>query len=469
MLKKTNIACRFLLFLLALFLGNTSSIVAQNGSLTSMPPAGSIPDSLKSALLQPINTIDSAKNSPYQYFTLQQCVAYALQHQPLLNEALLNTDITKANNAIATSGWLPQVNVSGSLTHYNQLSTYSTARTANSFVPGLAVTQAIFSPSLLYAYRSSPIYLQQAKLVTDSTKIFLVSQVSKLFYNVLLNLEQINVLKEDTARLAKNLRDAYHQYVGGIVDETDYEEAQITLNNSVAQLNQATQNILPQYAGLKRIMGLPPEKQFNVKFDTLQLMQAIHIDTNQKLQFENRIEFQQSKIAKQLQQEQVKYYQHSYIPTLSAFYNYNLAYQNNIFPQLFSTSYPSSYFGLTLNFPVFTGLSRIKNLQKARLEEQVIDYKITDLKSVLNTDYTNALANYKSNLFSLKLLQKNVDLAKRTYFVVTLQYKQGVVPYLNVITAESNLINAQINYLNTLFQVLSSKIDLQRAMGSITY
>jgi outer membrane protein TolC len=253
------------------------------------------------------------------------------------------------------------------------------------------------------------------------------------------------------------------------VDETDYEEAQITLNNSIAQLHQATQNILPQYAGLKRIMGLPPEKQFNVKFDTLQLMQAIHIDTNQQLQFENRIEFQQSKIAKQLQEQQVKYYQRSFIPTVSAFYNYNLAYQNNVFPQLFSTSYPSSYFGLTLNVPIFTGFSRVRNLQKARLEEQVIDYKITDLKSIINTDYNSALANYKSNLFSLKLLQKNVDLAKRTYFVVTLQYKQGVIPYLNVITAESNLINAQINYLNTLFQVLSSKIDLQRAMGSITY
>jgi len=60
-------------------------------------------------------------------------------------------------------------------------------------------------------------------------------------------------------------------------------------------------------------------------------------------------------------------------------------------------------------------------------------------------------------------------MAKRTYFVVTLQYKQGIVAYLNVITAESNLISSEISYLNALFQVLSNKIDLEKAMGNISY
>jgi outer membrane protein, multidrug efflux system len=60
-------------------------------------------------------------------------------------------------------------------------------------------------------------------------------------------------------------------------------------------------------------------------------------------------------------------------------------------------------------------------------------------------------------------------MAKRVYFVVTLQYKQGIVAYLNVITAESNLITSETSYINALYQVLSSKIDLQKAMGIISY
>jgi outer membrane protein TolC len=434
-----------------------------------------VPDSInKSSLLSPPITSNNA-----QYLSLQQCIDYAIQHQPALNISLINVDVAQATNKIALAGWLPQVSSSGSFIHNFQLANNnnttggSNSQTShgyiNTFVPGISVSQAIFNPSLLYAAHSAPLFMQQARQATDSTKIFLISSVSKSFYNVLLTLEQIDVLKEDTARLGKNLRDAYHQYKGGIVDETDYEEAEITLNNSMAQLKQANENVVPQYAALKRLMGFPPEQQFNVNFDTLEMMRSIHIDTAQQLQYEKRIEFQQIKTQKDLQKEQINYYKLAFLPTLSAFYNYNEGFENNNLSNIFLSSYPASYIGLSFSIPIFTGFSRTQSLKRARLQDKIIDWRQTDLKSQIYSEYTTALANYKSNFYNLNLLQRNVALAKRTYFVVTLQYRQGIVPYLNVITAESNLITSEISYLNALFQVLSSKIDLQKAMGSIPY
>jgi outer membrane protein TolC len=437
-----------------------------------------------SKLLVPV--VRDSTNNPGEFLTLKQCIDYALQHQPGINKALINVDIAKTTNSINLSGWLPQINANGDLIHYLQQSSSNNSvvsdgsttgtgtgttrsNTVNTFVPQLAVSQAIFNPSLLYAAKSAPLYVKQAQQITDSTKIFLVSNVSKSFYNVLLTLEQINVLKEDTARLGRNVRDTYHQYVGGIVDETDYEEATITLNNSVAQLKQATENITPQYASLKQLMGYPPEKQFNVNFDTLEMMQNIHMDTTLQLKYEKRIEYQQLQTQQALQGQLVKYYKFSFLPTLSAFYNYNLEFQNNKFSDLFNQSYPSQLIGLSISVPIFTGFYRTNNLKKARLQEKLLDWDAIDLKSQINVQYTSARANYKSNLFNLQLLQKNVALARRTYFVVTLQYKQGIVAYLNVITAESNLISSEISYLNALFQVLSTKIDLEKAMGTITY
>ncbi len=414
--------------------------------------------------------------------TMEQCISYALKHQPALNQALLNTSIAKTTNAINLAGWLPQVNVSGSFIHYIQLPTTFIANNTpggppvetrngvvNTAIPDLSATQTIFNPQLLYAAKSAPLYVKEAQQITDSTRINVVTTVSKTFYNLLLTLEQISILKEDTARLGRNVMDTYHQYVGGIVDETDYEEAMISLNNSMGQLKQQMENVRPQYAVLKQIMGYPPEKQYNVVFDTIRMMQEIAFDTAQVLQFEKRIEFQQLQTVKKLQHQVTGYYNLAFLPTVSAFYNYYYEFENNSFSSLFTNAYPYSNIGLSLNIPIFTGFSRIENIHKSRLQEQVIDWAEVNLKSQIYTEYTSALANYKSNLYNWELLKDNEVRARNVYRIVSLQYKQGIVAYLNMIVAESNLIQAEVGYTNALFQLLSSKIDLEKALGDIPY
>jgi outer membrane protein TolC len=79
-----------------------------------------------------------------------------------------------------------------------------------------------------------------------------------------------------------------------------------------------------------------------------------------------------------------------------------------------------------------------------------------------------ALAGYKSNYTSWQLIKQNVDLAKDVYKIVSLQYREGIKTYLDVIVAQSDLRTAELNYYNALFQLLSSKIDLQKALGTLS-
>lgn len=419
-------------------------------------------------------------NDSIQAFTLDQCIDYALQHQPAAQQALININIAKTSNAISMAGWYPQVNLTGGVSHYLQLPTtfVNSAATGgtipqktgivNTAIPAVSVTQTIFNPSLIYAVKSAPLYIKQAEQINDSTKIDIVANVSKSFYNLLLTLQQIDVLKEDTTRLGKTLHDAYHQYIAGIVDETDYEQATITLNNSLAQLRQANENVRPQYSILKQAIGYDPEKQFNVVFDTLQMMKQVVFDTTLPLQYTKRIEYQALQTTKGLQKQLTNYYQRAYIPTVSAFYNYDYEFQNADFSKLFNQAYPYSNIGIQFTMPIFTGFARVKNVQKAKLIESLSDWTEINLKAQIYSEYTSALANYKSTYYNMNMLKDNRALAKRVYRVVMLQYSQGVVPYLNVITAESNLITAEIGYINSLYQLLSGKIDLEKSMGLLT-
>ncbi len=427
--------------------------------------------------LIPFFSYTQTTNDTTTTFTLQQCINYGLQNQPTFKQAQINESITKATNAINKSGLYPQASASADLTHYLQLpgnltttnGTTTQSSRRNTSTGGFSVTQNIYNPQLVYYSRVAPYYTKQAQELTDSTKINIYVSVSKSFYNLLLTLQQINILKEDTVRLAQNVRDAYHQYIGGIVDETDYEEATITLNNSLAELKQATENVTPQYAALKEAMGYAPEKQFNIAYDSSQMMNDINVDTTEQLQYDRRIEYKFYQTNIDIQHQLTHYYQLAAWPTVSGFFEYNDQFTNNSFSKLYSKGYPYSLIGLNVSVPIFTGFSRILNLRRSKLEEDYLGWNVTNLRARIYSEYTSALADYKSNLYNLQLQQNNQALAQRVYFVVTLQYKQGIVPYLNVITAESNLISSQINYLNALFQVLSSKVDFQRAMGDIKY
>jgi len=454
------------------------NLIATKGKIILLHLIGAVLICFPNYLFSQTDSLSSTAKS----FTLNQCINYALQYQPQLGQTIINQSIVRTTNAINLSGWLPQLSLSGSLIHYNQLPTSLVSNPIpggppiathsgvnNNFIPEFSASQTIFDPQLLYSANKAPLNTKLAEQITDSTKIFIVSAISKSFYNLLQTLEQINVLEEDTARLGQTVRDTYIQYFGGIVDETDYEQAVITLNNSKAELKRLIENVTPAYDALKQLMGYPSEKQFNVVFDTTRMAQNIICDTTRQLNYVNRIEFQQLQTLKELQHQQTIYYKLSYLPSISAFYNYYYEYENNTASNLFKNAYPYSYIGLSFNLPLFTGFSREENLHKSKLQEQILDLTEINLKFQINKEYHSALADYKSNLYNWRLMKDNKSRAQNVYNIVSLQYKQGIVAYLNLIVAESNLITAEIGYIDALFQLLSSKVDVEKAIGEITY
>lgn len=93
---------------------------------------------------------------------------------------------------------------------------------------------------------------------------------------------------------------------------------------------------------------------------------------------------------------------------------------------------------------------------------------MTNLKSSISTEYERAMASYKSNLEALQTAKENIDLARNIFNTVKFQYDKGVVTYLEVIVSETDLRTAQLNYLNVLFRVLSSTLDVKKALGTIS-
>jgi len=112
-------------------------------------------------------------------------------------------------------------------------------------------------------------------------------------------------------------------------------------------------------------------------------------------------------------------------------------------------------------------MSRHENFIKAKLQYQRLELGMDYLKSAISSEYTQALAGYKSSLNELKVAKNNVAVAGEIFNTVKLQYDKGIKAYLEVIVSETDLRTSELSYLNILFQVLTSKMDLEKASGDI--
>jgi outer membrane protein len=308
-----------------------------------------------------------------------------------------------------------------------------------------------------------------ASQTTASNKIDAVVSVSKAFYDVLLTQQQIKVITEDITRLERSVKDATSQYKNGLVDKTDYQRATIALNNAKAQKKGDEELLKSKGEYLKSLMGYPANATLDVVYDSLQMENETAFDVSQNVNYDNRIEYQLLQTQKRLQLANLNYTRFAFLPTLQGFAAYDLNYLNNSISQLYAINYPQSYIGISLVFPIVHGGKRWMNIRQAKWQIKKADLDITNLKNNINAQYAGVQAAYSSSMAEYLALKENLDLAKEVYKIVQLQYRSGVKAYLEVITAETDLRSAQINYFNSLYQVLSSKIDLQKALGQIKY
>jgi outer membrane protein TolC len=406
-------------------------------------------------------------------FTLEQCVDYALENRAAVEQAVIDEAIGDREIKSNLSGWFPQISASYGATNNlklqqqpfgDQVITLGRKYTSNVL---FEARQTLFSSNLLLASRAARFARQQLDLNTVNTKINTVVEVSKAFYDLLLTQEQIRILDENLVRQEKQYNDARSRFEVGLVDKTDYQRASITLANIRSDRNRAKEAVSAKQAYLKQLMGLPVESTIELSFDYDAMQQAVLLDTTEVVDFANRVELQQLRSQRELLSLNTSFNKWNFIPTISAFINYNSLYFNDEFANLYNNAFPTSSAGLQVSVPIFQGTRRIQSLKIARLEEERADIGIEEARKAINTEYKTALANYKSDYYEWLTLRDNMEAAQEVYDIIRLQYDEGVKAYVELIVAETDLRTTQLNYYNALYGVLASKLDYERALGNI--
>lgn len=419
------------------------------------------------------NAQSQTGDTTLQQATLAGIIDYALAHQPGVRQAEINQEITDLQIKNRLADWYPQVNFNYNYQRNFQLPVNIIGGNQvrfgvfNTSALQFTATQNIFNRDALLASRTKGDVRLVAAKQTENARINLVASVSKNFYDLLATDQQRKITGENIAMLSRSLKDARARFDAGVTDKTDYQRATIALNNAMASQKEIEEALKAKEANLKFLINYPPDKELSLLYDSATLEQEIFLDTLQAPAYTRRVEYQQLQAQLRLQEANVRYNKWSYIPTVSANGAYIRNFLNDDFAKLFNQSYPNSYAGLTVGFPIFQGGKRKNNIVIAERQVEQTRLDLVNFTNQASSEYKAAMAQYRASMANYHALKENMELAKEVHRIIELQYREGIKTYLELITAQTDLRASQINYFNAVYSLLSSKIDVQRAEGSI--
>jgi len=413
--------------------------------------------------------------------SINECISYALKHQPLVNQLKIDEKIADQDIKISLADWFPQINSGAGYQNYLKQPVSVFPNFSDPAGPKINVTtgvknysnlqfsagQKLLSNDLISASRTAKFYRQQVKQTGQKEAIQLVADISKAFYDVLLSQQMLSIINDEIDRLTVSLKDALTFFKNGLKDKIDYSRATMALNSARSQKVSMTNSIIAKLAYLKQLMGYPEEKPLFLKKTIDEMKEEIMIDTLKGIRYSDRIEYKLLETDIRLQKLLVGYNRLSFLPSMSAYANYNIIYQNDDFGQLYSKSFPNSSVGLSLSLPIIEGGKRMHELEKSKLTFDRLALDTLNLRNEINTEYVQALASYRSNLAAYNLTSQTMDIARDVYNTVLSQYREGIKPYLELIISETDLKTAQLNNLNSLIMLMFSKIDVDKASGRI--
>lgn len=448
--------------------------------------------------------ISSTGFSQSSQFSLQQAIEYAYQNQHDIKNAALDAEISRNKVKETVAIGLPQVTGSASIQKNIDIPTqvlpdflspslygvlvkegvkdgngnpiqmptefgYFPAQFGTSYNMsyGIQISQLLFDGNYLIGLKASSVYKDLTVKALSRTKIETNVAVTKAYYFVLINRKRLELLDENIVRLKKTLDDTKAYYENGFAEKVDFDRLSVLFNNITTERENAIKLVELSNTLLKYQIGMPVGNELILtdKLESIQLNAMI--ESNQVLSPEERVEYQLLKTSMKLNELDYKRNIVTHAPSLVAFGNFSKSFQNNDFSKLTDQSYPTSIVGLQLNIPIVGSGKKFYQTRQAKLALEKSKNDLSNIENALNLQSKQTQIAYNNSVRSMENQRKNIDLAKEVLRVSKAKYDQGVGSSLEVTTAEVDLKQSETNYLNSLYDALVAKVEMDKAFGKI--
>jgi outer membrane protein len=419
---------------------------------------------------------------PIHEFSLAEAVDYSAKNSVLVKNALLDYQIQQQSNRATTSQALPQVTGNLGVTDYIQIPTTlipgEFVGQPGTFIPlkfgtkwnstgGVTLSQVLFDGQVFVGLQARQASLDYYRKRQEITEQLLRANIHKIYYQLLIGKWQIEQIDANIANQESLLHNSTEMFKNGFAEQLDVDKATVQLANLESEKIQTVYNISNGYLGLKVLMGMPVQDSVRLT-DTLTYDMIRDAVLSDNYKYTDRRDYQLLQINRTLNEYDVKRYKKEYIPTakLNANYAQN-QYVNSFDLGQKNSWYPTSYFGVSVNIPIFDGFYKDANVRQAKLKLQQTMNNMDSMKIRIDNDVEEAQLRFTAALATLDYQKKNMDLSERVYAQTRKKYEQGLGSNQEITTALSDQKTAQANYFNALYSAIAARVDYLNAIGKL--
>jgi len=413
------------------------------------------------------------------YLTLPKAIDIALDENPVIRVAEKDVELKVIADKEAWQALLPEVAVNATLQH--TLLAAQMKLGGNTFKMGQDNTNTVNMAATLNVPIFAPAVYQNMKLTKEDillaqekargSKLELINQVTKAYYQALLAQDSYEVMKKAYETSKLNYDMVSEKFNVGRVSEYDQLSAEVQMRNMNATMVQAQNGLTLATLQLKVLMGVTANVNIYID-DRLenyepQLILPSLLDHERTL-LDNSV-MRQFDLNMNLLERSYKIARTSFLPTVAFQLSgqYQSLYNDNW--NIFGYSYsPSASFVISVSVPIYkasnwTRLQTIK-LQMAELE----DNRLNTLRN-LNLAAESYSSNMKSSIAQVNSNSIAVAQAEKALSISNKRYEVGKGTILEVNQSQTALTQAQLTYNQSIYDYLINKSDYDYTLGKETY
>ena len=302
----------------------------------------------------------------------------------------------------------------------------------------------------------------------------LIYNVSSAFYTLLLEQKGAEIAQMNLERQTEAYEISKNKYAAGLIREVESLQMEVDLAEAQNSYDMSALALKSSTNRFKRLIGLELDATVMLKSEMTNYS-VVNVDPDKavNMAISNRLEIRDREISIELQQLQINRQKSLGLPQASleaswekigvSTINISESFSNSLSSSLtnFEKRLPHYMVGLTLRIPIIDW-GRNRNLVRVAEARQRQNYLSKDNEErSIEVEVRNLVASLQTTFSRLKLLERNVSVAERSYSITLQRFTDGDIDSQALALERTRLNSAQKNHL-------SAFVDYQLYLSDLT-